>query len=193
MARKIEGFVRVPKDPAARLLSNAAQKLETPTGLPATATAEEVMRALDAASADRDMLVLMSVALPARQRVWWACLAARDLLGESRSGDSEVLAAAEAWVFRPDDDTYGAAYEALLRAEPTDPAADCARAVLYSGGKLGPGELADMDAPPGAAEAAALTMVIDAISANIDNPGAYVALVIDRAIDLAKGGSGKVN
>lgn len=191
MAREIGEFARVPDEPAARLLARANQSLLTKTDTPANAGVEEVMRALDAADAERDMLVLMAVALPARQRTWWACLSARDLLGAAAEG-SETLAAAEAWVRSPSDETYAHAFDALQRAEPVDPAAHCSRSVVYSGGKLGPGDLMEHDAPPGAAETAALTMVIDALSATADNPKAYVSLLIDRAIDLAKGGSGKV-
>ncbi len=192
MDRPIENLVRVPDEPAAKLLAAASQKLETKTKAPANSTVETILRELDSADAERDMLVLLAVALPARQRAWWACLSAHDLLGETAAEQYETLAAAEAWVYKPDDETYSAAYDALQRAEPVDPAGDCARCVVYSSGKLGPGDLAEHDAPPGSSEVAALTMVIDALSGISDNPEAYVSLVIDRAIDLAKGGSGKI-
>ncbi|MEO1279625.1 MAG: hypothetical protein AAFV77_11775, partial [Planctomycetota bacterium] len=44
-----------------------------------------------------DMVRLISVCLPAREVVWWACLAGRDLVGPD--GDSLCLKSAEAWVF----------------------------------------------------------------------------------------------
>lgn len=191
MARKIGELQRVPDEPAMRLLSRAGQQLLSKTGMPANASVAEVLRVLDQHNEVRDMLVLLAVALPARQRTWWACLSARDKLG----GEAEAyktLTSAEAWVYKPTEETYDEVFDALQHAEPMDPASNCGLSVLYSGGKLGPGELADHDAPPGASETSALTMVIDAVSGNTDNPEAYVALVIDRAIDLAQGGSGKL-
>ena len=191
MQREIGNLERVPDEPATKLLAQAGQKLLSKPGTQANASVAEVLTALTAMDETRDLLVLLAVALPARQRTWWACLSARDKLGESAEA-FETLTTAEAWVYKPTDETYGAVFDALQRAEPVDPASNCGLAALYSGGKLGPGDLADHDAPPGASETAALTMVIDAISANTDNPAAYVALVIDRAIDLAEGGSGKL-
>lgn len=192
MARTFDDLKRVPEEPAMRLLSKAGLNLETPLAAPANAGVGPVLSELDAKEAVRDMLVLLAAALPARQRVWWACLSGRDLLGDEPAARSETLTAAENWVRMPDDEMYEHAYDAMQAADPMDPTRGCAQAVVFSGGKLGPGDLAEQDAPPGLAEVTALTMVIDAIGANPDNPNAYASLVIDRALDLAKGGSGKV-
>jgi len=50
-----------------------------------------------------DALKILALALPPREGVWWGCLAARDMLAPDKK--SNALTAAEAWVFKPCQDT----------------------------------------------------------------------------------------
>lgn len=72
----------------------------SPAGLAALTIATHPARFIEglAASGDaRDAVVALAMMLPARQAVWWACLAAR-LLPDPSEADGAAIAAAERWV-----------------------------------------------------------------------------------------------
>ena len=101
------------------------------------------------------------------------------------------LAAAEAWVFKPGDDTRAAAMATLDHARPSDETTHCALAVAYHDGTLGPGDLAQHPAPPGAAVLAAFAMNLVALGAHGDDYNGYAARLVARAVDIAQGGNGQ--
>ncbi|MBC7740321.1 MAG: hypothetical protein H7245_24645, partial [Candidatus Saccharibacteria bacterium] len=103
MNERFLNLTKIPKQPAARMLAMANAELETELSAPASASVETVLQELYEKGALIDMLRLLSVALPARERVWWACLAARDTL-KSGAKLPPPLAAAEAWVFKPTEE-----------------------------------------------------------------------------------------
>ena len=80
MTDQFSDLTKLTRQPAARLLSMANAELETELVAPASASVEVVLRELSEKGALIDMMRLLSVALPARERVWWSCLAARDIL-----------------------------------------------------------------------------------------------------------------
>ena len=96
MDDRFANLVKIPAQPAARLLAAENAELDTPVTAPASAPVEVVMRELAQKEAWVDMVRLLSVALPVRERIWWACLAARDML-EPGARVPPPLAAAEAW------------------------------------------------------------------------------------------------
>jgi len=192
---RFDGLKKVPKEPAARLLAAANAKLATPLQAPASAPVPVVLAELDAAGAIVDMLRLLSAALPPRERAWWACLAARDVIGPDAKTVPAPLHCAEAWVFKPGDEARAAARAAIDAADTDDETTLCAMTVVYFDGTLGPGDLAAMPAPAGAAQAAAFGMNLKALSALSASGGDFMAsadLLIDRALDIARGGSGRV-
>jgi len=184
-------LTKLPRQPAARLLALANAKLQTPLDSPASAPVEAVLAELEGKGALIDMLRLMSVALPARERVWWACLAARDTLAEGAPVPPS-LKAAEAWVFKPTDENRAAALAALEIAEIEDDTVHCATAVQFADGTLGPGELAEHQGPPGASETCAFAMNLVALGTREADFDAYCAHLVDRALDIARGGSGRI-
>lgn len=190
MTQRFSDLRKVPAHPAARLLAHENAKLRTPLSLPASAGVAEVMTALAAAGATVDMLRLMSVALPPRERTWWACLAARDLIGAVDKLPLP-LELAEAWVRRPSDATRDAARTAIDVADVDDDTVLCATAVIFCDDKLGTGELATYAGPPGAASAAVFAMNIKALTGGGDM-AANGDVLIDRAIDIARGGNGQI-
>jgi hypothetical protein len=137
------------------------------------------------------MLRLLSVALPPRECIWWGCLAAEDLLAGREP--TRPLAAAQAWVFRPTDENREAARRAVESAPVNDETVLCAVAVTMCDGKVGTGELAHIDAPPGGAATAILGVNLQSLAAA--EPDGFAArrdTLIERALDIARGGNGRL-
>ncbi len=190
MNERFSGLTKLPKQPAARLLSNANAQLETELAALASASVEVVLEELETKGALIDMLRLLSVALPARERVWWSCLAARDTLAEGGKLPPP-LAAAEAWVFKPTEENRAVAHQSLQHASMKDDTKHCAMAVQWHDGTLGPGDLAQHPAPPGGSEVSAFAMNVVAIGKSGKTLEVAATLLIDRALDIARGGSGQ--
>lgn len=113
MSDRFSGMVKVPDAPAAKLLAQASTVLSTPIEAPASASVAAVLAELETKGEMFDMLHLLAVVLPPRERVWWACMAARDYIGPKSEKDPRPLAASEAWVFDPNDTNRVAASDAL--------------------------------------------------------------------------------
>ncbi|MEN8659660.1 hypothetical protein [Marivita sp.] len=191
MAGRFSKLTKIPTDPAAKLLALGNVTLDTPLDAPASASVEAVLTELDSKGAQVDLLRLLAIALPPRERVWWACLAARDIVGTGVENETPSLQAAEAWVFRPSDEARDVAIDSMEHADKNDLTVHCAMAVMYCDGTLGTGDMAQMPAPPGASSIAAFAMNIEAISTRTDDFDTYIQEVIDRAIDIGRGGNGK--
>ena len=137
-----------------------------------------------------DLLRLLSIALPPRERVWWACLAARDIVGPGIENETASLKASEAWVFRPGDEARENAIASTEHADNDDVTVHCAMAVMYCDGTSGTGDMAQIPAPPGGSSIAAFAMNVEAIATRTDDFEAYIQGLIDRAIDIGRGGNG---
>lgn len=192
MTKRFQKLTKILRQPAARLLAQANAELETELDAPATASVEAVLDELDQKGAVIDILRLLSAALPARERVWWACLAGRDTLAEGAK-PSRLLLSAEAWVRKPTEESHVAIQQALEHASVKDDTKHCAMAVLYHDGTLGPGELSHHPAPAGGSETMAFAMNVVAIGRSGKPLEVAAALLIDRAVDIARGGSGRVS
>ena len=191
METRFADLKKVSKEPAARMLALANARLETRLGMPASAGVGVVLAGLAKAGAPVDMLRLLSVALPPRERTWWACLAARDILGPDPENLPPTLSAAEAWVRKPGEDTRLAVRKALDLAEADDDTSLCATAAVFGDGTLGPGDMAQHPAPPGASEAAAFGMNMITIGETEGDFFAEADRLIDRGLDIARGGTGR--
>lgn len=191
MNARFADLKKVPNQPAVRLLAMANAKLDTKLTSPANASVEVVLGELEQADAPLDMLRLMSVALPARERVWWSCLAARDVLGPNPEVVPPPLLAAELWVRKPTDQARDAVRAAVEIAEVDDDTVFCGTAVMFFDETLGTGDLAQYPAPAGASQTAAFSMNIFAMSVGEDVMKTAYHLV-DRGVDIARGGNGKI-
>lgn len=192
MTDRFADLRKVPPHPAARLLAQANMKLDVQLTSPASAPVPVVLAELDALDAKPDVLKLLAVALPPRETIWWACLAARDVVGAAPAALPRTLQAAEAWVFRPGDDTRAAAETAAELADMDDPSVSCAMAAVYAAGTLG---TADRNAYPVSPEILPLLVVKQvaaSLSANSARFEDHFRLVVDRALDIARGGNGQV-
>lgn len=192
MKSRFEKLVKVPETPVAKLLSLANMRLDTTLSSPVAALPEVVLQELDAKGAILDILRVLALALPARERVWWACLAARDLVGPKSDDDPKPLVMAEDWVFKPTEENRERARASLDDAYIDDDTVNCAMCVVYSDGTLGPADLAKFPAPAGACETFAFAMNVVALNKNSDRLEAYGRMLVDRAIDIARGGNGRV-
>jgi len=191
MSDRFEKLMKIPQQPAARLLALANARLGVKLAAPASAPVDEVLRELAAKNAVVDMLRLLSVSLPPRERVWWACLAARDLVTASMA-PPKIVETVEAWVFEPNDSNLVQVRRAVDLADDEDETVLCGKTALMAGGKLGPEELAGMDAPPGASSAFALIMNARSLMHDPEKAETQGQLLIERALDIARGGQGDV-
>ena len=192
MNKKFKDLEKFSKDPVAKLLSRANVILKTPLKAPPTAPAAVVLAELEEKGALVDLLRLLAILLPPRERVWWACMAARDYVGPRSDKDPPSLTASEAWVFNPSDENRDAARNSMDHAYVDDDTVNCALAVLYADGTLGPGDLAQYPAPAGASETAAFAMNMVALGELSDKFEEHGRLLIDRALNIGRGGNGKV-
>lgn len=189
---KFDELVKIPNQPALRLLAVADEQLSTPLDLPASATVGEVLPVLIEAEAYADAFQLLAAALPIREGVWWACLAARDMLPDAKNLPP-ALTASEAWVFDPSPKNREAVQAALEASDPSDVTRDCASAVAMHDGTVGPGEyLSAVAAPVGASQMFVLSMCVKAFVDYAGNAPEYFTVLIDRALDIARGGNGRI-
>jgi hypothetical protein len=186
-------LVKIPTDPVAKLLSRANVLLKTPLQAPPTAGASEVLQELSDKGALVDLLRLLAILLPPRERVWWACLAARDYIGPKSDKDPPSLTASEAWVYEPSDENRDAARMTLDHAYVDDDTVNCALAVLYADGTLGPGDLKQYPAPAGASETAAFAMNMVALSELSDKFEEHGQILVERAVNIGRGGNGQAD
>ena len=190
MSERFANLKKVPEQPASRLLAAANAKLKTQIKSPANASVSTVLEELAAEDAFVDMIRLLSVALPPRECVWWACIAGRDLIGPEAT--SACLSGAEAWVFEPTDEQRAKLQTILETGSSGDPTAPAATAAFYAPGNLGPGEMAEHPAPLGVVSACAFGLNLKTLKLGPDTTTRF-NLIIDRALDIARGGNGKVD
>ena len=189
MSERFKSLSKLPNQPAARLLAQANCKLQSQLVSPASASIETVLIELEGLKAHADMLMLLACSLPPRERVWWSCLAARDVIPDP-AHLPPPLAASEAWVFNPTTDNRQAAADACNEAEVGDDTVHCASAVVWFDGTLGPADLAQFPAPAGAAEMSVFAMALIAWCRDDVQMDAMGEVLVERALDIARGGSG---
>ena len=85
-----------------------------------------------------------------------------------------------------------AARQAAELADADDETNLCAVAVAMCDGKLGIGEMQNYDAPPGASGMAVYGQCMLSLGHAADDFEDAAAYLIERALDIARGGSGKV-
>ncbi|RYH09352.1 hypothetical protein [Tropicimonas sp. IMCC6043] len=191
MSDRFEGLKKIPEVPAARLLAGTNLKLDTKLESPASAGVSVVLAELASHEAAIDMIKLIAASLPPREAVWWGCLAMRDVLGPDVK-PTPCLKAAEAWVFKPSEETQAAAHRASEAANPTDDSSIVATMAVFGQGTLGPGDLKEHPAPDGAVAAMAAgvnLMALEALGGDLHDAVDYL---IDRALDIARGGNGMI-
>lgn len=139
-----------------------------------------------------DAIRFLAHALPKREAIWWACLAARAALGsEAPPRQMAAIAATEAWVYQPTEENRRAAMAAGDVAGNDSPARWAAIAAFWSGGSL-----TASDAPavsPGerlTAMAVAGAVQIAAVQQEPQRAEEKYRSLIAQGLDIANGGNG---
>jgi hypothetical protein len=142
-----------------------------------------------------DAVRIMAMALPRREAAWWACLNARDArTAESPQETLATLVAAEAWVFKPSDDLGHEAFTQAQLAGFDSAEAYAALAVHWAGGNMAPADAGVM-VPPGdglTATAAAAAVFLAAAAGEPSQAEAWYERALLQALDIARGGSGRL-
>ena len=134
-----------------------------------------------------DALKILALALPPREGVWWGCLAARDVLDAEQK--TKALTAAEAWVFKPCQDSKKAL--APYASEPGGPDSMMCEAAFNV-------PLPDDDeAPTGPPHlpgllifsAQILSFYAPELPEEINRQG---QILLGRGLDISKGGNGQL-
>jgi hypothetical protein len=189
MSDRFASLEKLPAEPVARMLSVVHTQLTTDVDAPASTQPEAYLSLLSEKEAWVDILRLLAIALPPREAVWWACIAAHDI------GDPEnptpCVKAAEAWVFDPTDENREAIRQSLENIYVDDDIDLVATAAMYAPGNMGSGEMAEYPAPAGAVSSCVFGMNMLSLS-RADEFDSHLQLLIDRALNIARGGNGQI-
>lgn len=153
----------------------------------------DFLSALLAAELMNDAVGVMAQALPKREAVWWACLASRSLV-DAQTPPAVVAAveAAEAWVYRPSEETRRAAMDRAQATKFDHPGVWAAVGAFWSGGSMAPPNLPAV--PPaehltGVAVAGAVNL--SAVMRQPEYAKDKLKAFLGQAIDIANGGTGR--
>jgi len=137
---------------------------------------------------------LVAHALPKREAVWWACMCARAVPDPAvPEADMKALAAAEAWVRRPDEANRRAAMAAAQATRMQTAEAWAAVGAFWSGGSMAPE--GQPVVPPGehlTGVAISGAVVLAAVRRRPERAEARFARFLDSARDIAAGGAGRI-
>ena len=165
-------------------LGDEARPLLRPTQSPA-----QYLDALMEKHQYQDAVKFLAHGLPKREAVWWACFCAKTVSGGSASPPTaEAIKTAEKWVADPSEEHRQASMPAAEAAKFGTPAGCVALAAFFSGGSLGPPNVAPI--PPaetltGDAVAGAVMMAVVAKEPE-KAPDKYLAF-LNRGIEIANG------
>lgn len=137
---------------------------------------------------------LAAHALPKREAVWWACMCARAVPDpEAPEADLKALAAAEAWVRRPDEANRRAAMAAAQATKMQTPEVWAAVGAFWSGGSMAPeGQPVVPPAEHLTGVAVSGAVMLAAVRRKPERAEARFARFLDSARDIAAGGAGRI-
>jgi len=168
-------------EPAARLLDGAVAPMEF------------VHRLIDT-ECFADAVSFLAHALPKREAVWWSCLCARDAAdAQAPAAALNALTAAEAWVYKPTEETRHAAGAAAGAVDPGSPCAWPALAAFWAGGDIAPPG-SSVKIPPSEymfAKAVTAAIVLAATKSDRETAAQLFKRYLAQGIDIAEGGSGR--
>lgn len=152
------------------------------------------VQALVAAGCYYDAIKLLAHGLPKREAVWWACLAARQVLtAQTDEGNTQALIAAETWARKPSEQNRLRCRELASRTKYETPFSWAATAASWSTGSLA--ALGEPEVTPPEflyAHAVAGCVTLAGGLLNAQDPTAGMMRFIHQGIDLATGGNGLI-
>jgi hypothetical protein len=136
----------------------------------------------------RDAVQFLAHALPKREAVWWAWVAARRGSGEKPPPKiAAALSAVETWISQPSDENRRAAKAAGEKAEYRTPAGCVGLAVFLSGGSLAaPG---GPEVPPGeylSAKMVAGAVIVSALATEPEKGPEKFQSFISQGLEVAR-------
>ena len=139
-----------------------------------------------------DAVQFLARALPKREAVWWSCVCARDLDGDTKRPElAEGLQAAEAWVYRPSEENRRHAEKAGQAIKGSHPARWTAMAAFWSGGSLAPPGAPEAKPPEDFTAKAVAGAILLAAGLDPKQTAARNRKFLAAGIDIAKGGTGR--
>lgn len=150
----------------------------------------DYLKALIDAGHWTDAIRFLAFAMPAREGVWWACLAARSVTG-TPAGHQASIEAAEEWVYRPSDESRRAAFAVAEKIGFDSPAAYAALGAYWAEGSLAPPGAPVVPPDPALSPTAISSAVLLAAVAREPHKaeGKYKAFMTS-GLDIANGGNG---
>lgn len=188
-----EDFVRIPAKTAAAIcaeleLDDMAKDLLRPDDSPPVYLDRLRDRELFA-----DAIRFLARGLPKRESVWWACVALRQLMGEDLAeSDEKALAAAESWVFKPEQKACETAGELAEQSDYGTPPALAAAGAYWAGETIAASDAAAV--PPAeelTATAVANALVLAAVTSAPGDPDRAYREILDRGVQIARGVTSK--
>lgn len=139
-----------------------------------------------------DAMQFLARALPKREAVWWSSTCARDLGSDDKRPELGLgLEAAEAWVYRPNEENRRKAEAAGGAIKISHPAKWTAMGAFWSGGSLAPPNAPEVKPPDdftakAVAGAVMMAAALDPLQAELRNKR-----FIQYGLDIANGGTAR--
>lgn len=194
MKIQTQAFRKIESTDAGAICSRVELSAEALRFLVPGLTPQGFLASLTQGGLPADAVRFLAFALPVREGVWWACMAAQALAGpEVLPAHALSLEKAAAWVHEPNEETRRACFTAAEAAGLKGAAAFAALAAFWSGGSMAPPEmpeaLPDPRLSPIAVGASVLLTVTGADPRRMDP---NFEEVLRRGLDIADGGNGRV-
>lgn len=141
-----------------------------------------------------DAIRFLAYALPKREAVWWACLAARSSLPpEPEPPLVEALKAAEAWVLKPTEENRRAALAIGEKVGAGSSPGWTALAAGWTGGSMGPADGPAIAPGDNLTPSAVSVAIIEAALAEGAEVHARFRTFLTQGLDIASGGTGRLS
>ncbi len=139
-----------------------------------------------------DAIRFLAMALPKREAVWWACVAARTMLPkEGAPQEVATLSAAEAWVYQPTEENRRQAMDYAEAAEFKTASSWSAVAAFWSAGSMAPPEAPVIPpAPDLTAKAVTGAVLLAVASADPEELDPSYKRMLGIGLNIAEGGKG---
>lgn len=184
-----DGLTKLPEEPFISFCSS--RKIKAQAEVEADAPVAAGLEKLYQTRQQPAFFQVMANALPVRESVWLACLAAEDMLPEG-ADPPPTLTTAKAWVFRPNEDTRKAVEDAIAEADMDEPTTLAADAAFH--GKVKGLENVVLS-PPNAAPTMVFAMLMKAALEPEDPDLAETTwqTLVGYGLNIAAGGTGRLS
>ena len=158
-----------------------------------TAAPSEFLGQLIEAKHYQDAIRFLARALPGREAAWWACVSARNGVGnQTPVTEIKLLELAEQWVFKPTDENRHTAHDATDSVESGTPVYWAGMSVFWSGGSMVPPDLPAVPVQPNLCSMAVSGAVILAgLTDDVDDSDQLYQFFLKQGVAIANGDNAK--